>query len=209
MLGSLTLYRRLLLENVFSRPEIRRITPFAAYQKDPSTLPSFGHGIAGIMAGTTVSFIAAPVEHVKARLQIQYAADKAGRLYSGPIDCTKKLVSLPLSIKGKTNRADYVARHAWNIRIVSRTLCDHLIPLLLLLLVGFVRRADSDDARAHQHVGTGHQLLGGGRLGPDLLDHLIPVGRGETAPDDGPDGWGIERRTTTVPGVERCGDRCI
>ncbi|PLB42626.1 mannosyltransferase complex subunit MNN9 [Aspergillus candidus] len=92
MLGSLTLYRRLLLENVFSRPEIRRITPFAAYQKDPSTLPSFGHGIAGIMAGTTVSFIAAPVEHVKARLQIQYAADKAGRLYSGPIDCTKKLL---------------------------------------------------------------------------------------------------------------------
>jgi solute carrier family 25 carnitine/acylcarnitine transporter 20/29 len=93
MLGSLTLYRRLLHENVFSKPEIRRITPFARYQPDPNTLPSFGHGIAGIMAGTTVSFIAAPVEHVKARLQIQYAADKTKRMYSGPIDCTRKIVS--------------------------------------------------------------------------------------------------------------------
>ncbi|KAE8379849.1 alpha-1,6 mannosyltransferase subunit [Aspergillus bertholletiae] len=91
MLGSLTLYRRLLHENIFSMPEIRRITPFAKYQ-DQNTLPSFGHGIAGIMAGTTVSFIAAPVEHVKARLQIQYAADKSQRLYSGPIDCIRKIV---------------------------------------------------------------------------------------------------------------------
>lgn len=92
MLGSLTLYRRLLLENVFSKPSIRAITPFAKYQPDPHALPSFGHGIAGIMAGTTVSFIAAPVEHVKARLQIQYAADKSKRLYSGPIDCVRRIV---------------------------------------------------------------------------------------------------------------------
>ncbi|KAL6234915.1 hypothetical protein BDW75DRAFT_230713 [Aspergillus navahoensis] len=93
MLGSLTLYRRLLLENVFSKPSIRAMTPFAKYQPDPHMLPSFGHGIAGIMAGTTVSFIAAPVEHVKARLQIQYAADKSKRLYSGPIDCTRRILS--------------------------------------------------------------------------------------------------------------------
>ncbi|RDW74397.1 putative mitochondrial carrier protein [Aspergillus mulundensis] len=93
MLGSLTLYRRLLLENVFSNPSIRAMTPFAKYQPDPHALPSFGHGIAGIMAGTTVSFIAAPVEHVKARLQIQYAADKSKRLYSGPIDCTRRILS--------------------------------------------------------------------------------------------------------------------
>ena len=33
----------------------------------------------------------APVEHVKARLQVQYAADKKKRLYSGPIDCSKKI----------------------------------------------------------------------------------------------------------------------
>ncbi|KAL2817289.1 Anp1-domain-containing protein [Aspergillus cavernicola] len=91
MLGSLTLYRRLLLENVFSEPAIRSMTPFGKHQPDPHALPSFGHGIAGIMAGTTVSFIAAPVEHIKARLQIQYAADKSKRLYSGPIDCTRRI----------------------------------------------------------------------------------------------------------------------
>ena len=45
------------------------------------------------MAGHTVSFIAGPVEHVKARLQIQYAAQKHERLYSGPVDCTKKLLN--------------------------------------------------------------------------------------------------------------------
>ncbi|PWW76959.1 mitochondrial carrier [Tuber magnatum] len=59
------------------------------------TLPPFGHGIAGILAGWTVSFIAAPIEHVKARLQIQYNAkfSKVGVKYSGPIDCVKKLLN--------------------------------------------------------------------------------------------------------------------
>lgn len=55
-------------------------------------LPTIGHGIAGIMAGATVSFIAAPVEHIKARLQVQYAAEKSKRLFSGPVDCIKKIV---------------------------------------------------------------------------------------------------------------------
>ena len=90
MLGSLTLYRRLLLENVIRNPSLR---PDVALDKlKNETLPSFGHGIAGIFAGATVSFIAAPVEHVKARLQIQYAARKSDRLYSGPIDCTRKIL---------------------------------------------------------------------------------------------------------------------
>jgi solute carrier family 25 carnitine/acylcarnitine transporter 20/29 len=93
MLGSLTLYRRLLLENVFSIPRVREAIPFAK-GSNPDTLPSVGHGIAGILAGCTVSFIAAPVEHVKARLQIQYAADKKQRMYSGPIDCSRKIVSI-------------------------------------------------------------------------------------------------------------------
>ena len=44
------------------------------------------------MAGATVSLIAAPVEHIKARLQVQYAANKSDRLYSGPVDCIKKIV---------------------------------------------------------------------------------------------------------------------
>ena len=82
MLGSLTVYRRLLRERVFNPHE---------------KLPWFGHGLAGVGAGWTVSFIAAPVEHVKARLQVQYDADKSKRLYSGPIDCAKKLVRHPPS----------------------------------------------------------------------------------------------------------------
>ncbi|CRK25723.1 Mitochondrial substrate carrier family protein L like [Verticillium longisporum] len=96
MLGSLTVYRRLLSENVF---HVSDFHPGAPLNSGKSTLPWYGHGMAGIMAGATVSFIAAPVEHVKARLQIQYAADKAGRLYSGPIDCIRKIWNIH-GIKG-------------------------------------------------------------------------------------------------------------
>jgi solute carrier family 25 (mitochondrial carnitine/acylcarnitine transporter), member 20/29 len=86
MLGSLTVYRRLLAEHVWQ----------VADSSEPKSrinerLPTLGHGVAGVMAGATVSFIAAPVEHVKARLQIQYAANKAERRYSGPIDCLRKI----------------------------------------------------------------------------------------------------------------------
>ncbi|KAI9717667.1 MAG: hypothetical protein M1812_004612 [Candelaria pacifica] len=96
MLGSLTFYRRILNERVFN-PDILPIsTPGAkrdlpAVEETPHKLPPIGHGLAGVMAGCTVSFIAAPVEHIKARLQIQYASTKAQRLYQGPIDCGKKI----------------------------------------------------------------------------------------------------------------------
>lgn len=93
MLGSLTLYRRLIFEHIFANRELRAAVPFVS-REVPDKLSTFGHGVAGIMAGSTVSFIAAPVEHVKARLQIQYAADKKQRLYQGPIDCCRKIVSL-------------------------------------------------------------------------------------------------------------------
>jgi len=98
MLGSLTYYRRLLQENVFTPSRLLKATPSALHTlENPAEtttrkLPTLGHALAGIMAGFTVSFIAAPVEHVKARLQIQYAADKRQRLYSGPIDCTKRIL---------------------------------------------------------------------------------------------------------------------
>ena len=101
MLGSLTFYRRVLHENFFVHPHINARTPSAIQIETPAIentmrkLPAVGHGIAGIMAGWTVSFIAAPVEHIKARLQIQYSADKSKRLYSGPIDCSRKIVSWP------------------------------------------------------------------------------------------------------------------
>jgi solute carrier family 25 carnitine/acylcarnitine transporter 20/29 len=93
MLGSLTLYRGLLNEHVF-QPLRARPTSKAIWLPDEERkkLPPVGHGIAGMMAGWTVSFIAAPVEHVKARLQIQYQVSKSERLYSGPIDCTRKLL---------------------------------------------------------------------------------------------------------------------
>ena len=93
MLGSLTLYRRLLNENVF-QPLRARPTSKAIWLSDEERkkLPAVGHGIAGMMAGWTVSFIAAPVEHVKARLQVQYQVSKSQRLYSGPIDCTRKIL---------------------------------------------------------------------------------------------------------------------
>lgn len=98
MLGSLTFYRRALLENYYTQPSVLAATPAQidrvtiAGEKAASKLPALGHAIAGVMAGATVSFIAAPVEHIKARLQIQYAADKTKRLYSGPVDCTRKIV---------------------------------------------------------------------------------------------------------------------
>ncbi|KAK3403018.1 mitochondrial carrier domain-containing protein [Sordaria brevicollis] len=84
MLGSLTVYRRLLRDNLFN-------PPWHPLHDPSKPLPSHGHGLAGILAGMTVSFIAAPVEHVKARLQIQYAARKEERMYKGPIDCLKKV----------------------------------------------------------------------------------------------------------------------
>ena len=99
MLGSLTFYRRILYENVFSNPAFIAVARASRHKLDPAKdaaenkLPTIGHAIAGVMAGSTVSFIAAPVEHVKARLQVQYAPDKSKRLYQGPIDCTKKIVS--------------------------------------------------------------------------------------------------------------------
>jgi len=86
LMGSLTVYRRLLREHVFA-PKLPSGLPDPYYK-----LPAFGHGLAGMAAGWTVSFVAAPVEHIKARLQVQYSAKKFERLYSGPIDCSKKIL---------------------------------------------------------------------------------------------------------------------
>ncbi|KAH7132310.1 mitochondrial carrier domain-containing protein [Dendryphion nanum] len=82
MLGSLSVYRRMLNDSIFN--------PTRGADGQQGKLPVVGHAMAGIGAGWTVSFIAGPVEHIKARLQVQYAAEKSKRLYSGPIDCLKK-----------------------------------------------------------------------------------------------------------------------
>ncbi|ETN39398.1 uncharacterized protein HMPREF1541_05621 [Cyphellophora europaea CBS 101466] len=86
MLGSLTLYRRMLKDNVPRNTILHRVE-----EDETVALRSFGHGIAGTMAGSTVCFIASPVEHIKARLQVQYAANKADRLYHGPVDCLRRI----------------------------------------------------------------------------------------------------------------------
>ncbi|KUI72552.1 Mitochondrial substrate carrier family protein L [Cytospora mali] len=84
MLGTLNFYRSLLRDNLFNPP----LHPL----HDPDKpLPTHGHGLAGVMAGATVSFVSAPVEHVKSRLQIQYSASKSERLYRGPVDCVSKI----------------------------------------------------------------------------------------------------------------------
>ncbi|RHZ77415.1 hypothetical protein Glove_180g82 [Diversispora epigaea] len=48
------------------------------------------HAMAGVASGWTVSFLASPVEQIKARLQVQY--DSATKLYKGPLDCAIKLI---------------------------------------------------------------------------------------------------------------------
>lgn len=75
MLGSLHVYRRLVKENI--------------YPEEPK-MPILGHCMAGVMAGWTVSLVAAPVEQLKARLQVQY--DPKTKIYTGPIDCAVKLI---------------------------------------------------------------------------------------------------------------------
>lgn len=94
LMGSLTVYRRLLAEHVFVGPAPPPpTTPSSGGElvEKMAHLPSVGHGLAGVLAGCTVSMIAAPVEHVKARLQIQYSARKSERLYSGPLDCVRRV----------------------------------------------------------------------------------------------------------------------
>lgn len=97
MLGSLTFYRRFLHQTLFNPDRMYASPSSFAHQDLPMPdekvhkLPTIGHALAGVMAGATVSFIAAPVEHIKARLQIQYSSKKSERLYKGPIDCMRKI----------------------------------------------------------------------------------------------------------------------
>ncbi|KAK6464237.1 mitochondrial carrier protein [Scheffersomyces coipomensis] len=74
MLGSLHVYRRIVHEQLY--PEEKK-------------LPLFGHIIAGLGSGWTVSFVAAPIEQFKARLQVQY--DAKSKVYTGPLDVAQKL----------------------------------------------------------------------------------------------------------------------
>lgn len=77
MLGSLHVYRRYAKDYLYP---------------NEAKLPLSGHVIAGLGSGLTVSFVAAPIEQFKARLQVQY--DAKTRIYSGPIDVAKKLYKI-------------------------------------------------------------------------------------------------------------------
>ncbi|KAH3681333.1 hypothetical protein WICPIJ_007686 [Wickerhamomyces pijperi] len=70
MLGSLHNYRRIIKQNFYNG----------------ESLDLKGHVAAGVMAGWTVSFIAAPVEYAKVKLQIQY-----GKGNRGPISVIKEI----------------------------------------------------------------------------------------------------------------------
>lgn len=82
MLGLLHLYRRLVKDNLYPAEK---------------QLPLAGHVLAGLGSGLTVSFVAAPVEQFKARLQVQY--DAGTRVYTGPLDVAHKLYRA-LGIRG-------------------------------------------------------------------------------------------------------------
>ncbi|KAL9080437.1 MAG: hypothetical protein Q9159_007608 [Coniocarpon cinnabarinum] len=101
MLGSLTLYRTLLNRQVFNRAAFVPSDTASGSPVQQPKLPAVGHGLAGVGAGATVSFIAAPVEHIKARLQVQYSTSKTQRTYQGPIDCASKI-----ALASKTTLSD-------------------------------------------------------------------------------------------------------
>lgn len=83
LLGSLHNYRMLLHKYVY--PEHDK-------------LPLSGCIISGVMAGWTVSFIAAPVELAKAKLQVQY--DGKTTKYTGPIDVVQKVFKQGMATNG-------------------------------------------------------------------------------------------------------------
>lgn len=58
--------------------------------EETGPLPLSRHAIAGLAGGIAASFVATPIEQIKARLQVQYDAET--KRYSGPIDCARKIV---------------------------------------------------------------------------------------------------------------------
>lgn len=216
MLGSLTFYRQFLLENVFSNPSFSALIPFGIRGADDTslgavqTLPTVGHAVAGVMAGVTVSFIASPIEHIKARLQIQYAADKTNRLYSGPIDCTKKIVRFipfpPLSgLKHALIIYTGTAPNPRSPRPLPWPICHPPLPLLLLLLVGFLRPPHPPPLHNHLPLHPLHQLLGRRSLCPSFLAYLLPLRCRQAAYHDGPAWRPARRRAAHVSPVAGCG----
>ena len=87
LLGSFSIYRDMLQRNL--RLQTSRDTAAAGLRCNTPANPSsvLVNFLAGGLAGWTVSFVAAPIEHVKARLQVQYGQ----KSYTGPLDCLQKM----------------------------------------------------------------------------------------------------------------------
>jgi len=61
-------------------------------QPDPTAPLSIAKlSFAGMIGGWASVIVVTPIEQIKARLQVQYA-DPTTKLYTGPIDCIKKLI---------------------------------------------------------------------------------------------------------------------
>lgn len=75
-----------LMDSVHMGARMNILMALKDVDKSPSLLD---HCLAGMGAGLVLSFVATPIEVVKARLQIQYSEKTS--LYKGPIDCVRKL----------------------------------------------------------------------------------------------------------------------
>ncbi|KAH8173258.1 mitochondrial carrier protein [Sarocladium implicatum] len=88
LLGSFSIYRDYLKSNLPPASSASKL-----FDPDDSRVSCLVHAASGGLAGWTVSSIATPIEHIKARLQVQYATTGSGRQYSGPWDCLRKIYS--------------------------------------------------------------------------------------------------------------------
>jgi hypothetical protein len=148
MLGSLTVYRQLLREHVFA-PRLPSGHIDSRYK-----LSSFGHGLAGMAAGWTVSFIAAPVEHVAADSirgrQVETSLHRAYRLLEEDPEQVRHKRSIPWS---------------W---------LDTSLPDILLRMVEYLRHLFTLVRYAHVFEHARYQFLGGRIECADVLDHELP-----------------------------------
>jgi solute carrier family 25 carnitine/acylcarnitine transporter 20/29 len=67
----------------------RRLEAYNTSKNQPASLSYGQYYLAGAFAGVANSVISGPIEHVRIRLQTQ--PHGASRLYSGPLDCVRKL----------------------------------------------------------------------------------------------------------------------
>ncbi|KAJ3292565.1 hypothetical protein HDU76_007154, partial [Blyttiomyces sp. JEL0837] len=73
---------------MFTLTNLRHI--LKQYNPDPKApLSLFQHSLAGLGAGLVVSFVATPVELLKAKMQVQY--DSGSKVYKGPWDAARSL----------------------------------------------------------------------------------------------------------------------